>query len=55
MWGNEGTAAEADLVAGHPLNPETWTTVLPEQGFADVQIHAAGAAAYVVVATRADE
>ena len=54
-WGAGATAAEADLVAGHPLHPDTWTAVLPEQGFADVQVHAAGADAYVVTATRADE
>ena len=40
---------------GHPLHPDTWNAVLPEQGFADVQVHAAGADAYVVTATRADE
>ena len=55
-WGRDATAAEADLVAGHPLHPDTWSAVLPEQGFADVQVHAAGADAYVVTATtRADE
>jgi hypothetical protein len=54
-WGREGTAAEADLVAGHPLHPDTWIAVLPEQGFADVQVSTAGADAYVVTAIRADE
>jgi hypothetical protein len=54
-WGRDATAAEADLVAGHPLHPDTWNAVLPEQGFVDVQVHAAGADAYVVTATRADE
>ena len=53
-WGRGPTAAEADLVAGHPLHPDTWRTVLPEQGFADVQVQAVGADAYVVTATRAD-
>ena len=53
-WGTGATAAEADLVAGHPLNPDTWRTVLPEQGFADVRVHDAGDTAYVVTATRAD-
>jgi hypothetical protein len=55
VWGHGATAAEADLVAGHPLHPDTWIAVLPEQGFADAQIHGAGAGAYVVTATRADE
>ncbi|MDQ1476337.1 MAG: hypothetical protein QOE62_1566 [Actinomycetota bacterium] len=54
-WGDNETAAEADLVAGHPLHPDTWNAVLPEQGFVDVQVHAAGAGAYVVAALRADE
>ena len=53
--GRDATAAEADLVAGHPLHPDTWEAVLPDQGFADVQVHAAGADAYVVTAIRADE
>jgi len=55
VWGCDATAAESDLVAGHPLHPETWSAVLPEQGFVDVQVHAAGTGAYVVTATRADE
>lgn len=54
-WGHGTTAAEADLVAGHPLHPDTWEAVLPEQGFASVEVHAAGADAYVVTATRTDE
>ncbi len=54
-WGRDATAAEADLVAGHPLHPDTWHAVLPEQGFVDVQVQAAGADAYVVTATRTDE
>ncbi len=54
-WGRDATAAEADLVAGHPLHPDTWNAVLPEHGFVDVQVHPAGADAYVVTATRADE
>ena len=54
-WGRDATAAEADLVAGHPLHPDTWTTVLPEQGFSDVTVHTAGPDAYVVTATRTDE
>ncbi|HEV7524348.1 MAG TPA: hypothetical protein VGP92_05245 [Acidimicrobiia bacterium] len=54
-WGRGTTSAEADLVAGHPLHPDTWSAVLPEQGFVDVRIHTAGADAYVVTATRADE
>jgi len=54
-WGRGSTAAEADLVPGHPLHPDTWKAVLPEQGFVDVQIHVAGTDAYVVTATRADE
>ena len=53
--GRDATAAEADLVAGHPLHPDTWNAVLPDQGFVDVQVQAAGADAYVVTATRADE
>lgn len=53
VWGDGATAAEADLVPGRPLRPATWMTVLPEQGFADVNVVATGDAAYVVVATRA--
>jgi hypothetical protein len=53
-WGHGATAAEADLVAGHPLHPDTWQTVLPEQGFADVRVHEAGDRAYLVTATRTD-
>jgi hypothetical protein len=51
-WGGRTTAAEADLVTGHPLHPETWRTVLPEQGFVDVSVLDAGPDAYVVTATR---
>jgi len=54
-WGRDATAAEADLVAGRPLHPDTWNALLPEQGFAEIQVHAAGADAYVVTAIRADE
>jgi hypothetical protein len=54
-WGRDATAAEADLVAGRPLHPDTWKAVLPEQGFADVQVLVAGIDAYVVTASRADE
>ena len=54
-WGRGDTAAEADLVPGRPLHPDTWLAVLPEQGFGDVRVEAAGADAYVVTATRADE
>jgi hypothetical protein len=54
-WGRDATAAEADLVAGHPLHPDTWDALLPEHGFVEIQFHAAGADAYVVTATRADE
>jgi len=54
-WGRDATAAEADLVAGRPLHPDTWDALLPEHGFVEIQIHAAGADAYVVTATRADE
>lgn len=53
VWDEGATAAEADLVAGHPLHPDTWRAVLPEQGFDDVEVHAAGAGAYVVTAVRA--
>jgi hypothetical protein len=53
-WGTGATAAEADLVPGRPLHPETWRTVLPEQGFTDVSVLDAGAGAYVVTATRPD-
>lgn len=53
-WGHDATAAEADLVAGHPLHPDTWKAVLPEEGFGDVQVHVTGADAYVVTATCAD-
>jgi hypothetical protein len=53
-WGRDATAAEADLVPGHPLHPDTWNAVLPEQGFVDVRVHEAGAGAYVVTATRAE-
>jgi hypothetical protein len=55
VWGFDATAAEADLVAGHPLHPDTWKAVLPEQGFVDVRVHDAGPDAYVVTAARADE
>jgi len=55
VWGHGATAAEADLVAGRPLHPDTWNAVLPEQGFVDVQVQDAGPDAYVVTATRADE
>ena len=54
-WGRDATAAEADLVAGHPLHPDTWDALLPEHGFVEIHIHAAGDDAYVVTATRADE
>jgi hypothetical protein len=54
-WGRDATAAEADLVAGHPLHPDTWDALLPEHGFVEIQFHSAGADAYVVTATRADE
>ena len=53
-WGHGPTAAEADLVPGHPLHPDTWKAVLPEQGFVDVKVHVAGTDAYVVTATRSD-
>jgi hypothetical protein len=53
-WGTGPTAAEADLVPGRPLHPDTWRTVLPEQGFTDVSVLDAGAGAYVVTATRTD-
>lgn len=52
-WGNGATAAEADLVPGRPLHPDTWSTLLAEQGYTDVRVHAAGSDAYVVCATRA--
>ncbi len=54
-WGHGTTTAEADLVAGHPLHPDTWSAVLPEQGFHHVQVHPAGDDAYVVTAIRSDE
>jgi hypothetical protein len=54
-WGRADTAAEADLVTGHPLHPDTWIAVLPEQGFVDVQVHDAGTDGYVVTAIRSDE
>jgi hypothetical protein len=54
-WGRDATAAEADLVAGHPLHPDTWDALLPEHGFVEIQIHAAGPDAYVVTATRGDQ
>jgi SAM-dependent methyltransferase len=53
-WGRDATAAEADLVPGRPLHPETWQTLLPEQGFRDVRAREAGADAYVVDALRAE-
>jgi hypothetical protein len=53
-WGRDGTAAEADLVPGHPLHPDTWQAILPEQGFSDVRVRDAGEHAYVIEATRAD-
>ena len=53
-WGTGDTAAEADLVPGHPLHPDSWKILLPEHGFSDVRVHAAGNDAYVVAATRAD-
>jgi hypothetical protein len=49
-WGRGETAAEGDLLPGHPLRPETWKLLLPEQGFADAQVVDAGGDAYVVVA-----
>jgi hypothetical protein len=52
-WGTGATAAEADLVTGHPLHPDTWRTVLPEQGFTAIEVHDAGPEAYIVVANRA--
>jgi SAM-dependent methyltransferase len=53
-WGQGFTAAEADLTPGHPLHPDTWAVILPEQGFGDVRVQDAGDTAYVVEATRAD-
>lgn len=50
-WGHDATAAEADLVAGRPLHPDTWRVVLTEQGFTDVGVQTAGAGAFVVKAT----
>ena len=42
------------LTPGHPLHPDTWGVILPEQGFHDVRVHDAGDTAYVVEATRAE-
>ena len=53
-WGRGSTAAEADLVPGHPLHPDSWQFLLAEYGFADVRVQLAGDDAYVVDATRAD-
>jgi hypothetical protein len=52
VWGDAATAAEADLVGGHPLNPETWGHVLAEQGFEAVGVELIDKDAYVVQATR---
>jgi hypothetical protein len=52
-WRTGPTVVEADLALGHPLHPDTWCAVLPEQGFVDVSATAAGANAYVVTGTRA--
>jgi hypothetical protein len=51
-WGEEATAVEADLATGRPLQPQTWETLLPEQGFTRVTATPAGAGAYVVTAVR---
>jgi hypothetical protein len=51
-WGSGVTAVEADLSAGRPLHPETWETVLPQQGFDKVSLQLIDAGAYVVIATR---
>ena len=53
VWGTGATAVEADLSAGRPLHPDTWETVLPEQGFDKVSVQpVVDGAAYVVVAHR---
>src|SRR5205085_5514191 len=54
-WGRDATAAEADLVPGHPLLGQTWVTLLGEQGFHDVRACEAGADAFVVDALRSSE
>jgi SAM-dependent methyltransferase len=53
-WGRGDTAAEADLLPGRPLRPDTWKVLLAERGFAHVQVVGAGNDAYTVVAARAD-
>ena len=52
-WGAGSTAVEADLVAGHPLHPDTWAHLLTEHEFTDVRVEPAGTGAYIVQATRA--
>jgi hypothetical protein len=51
-WGSGTTAVEADLSAGRPLHPDTWVTVLPQQGFDNVRVKSLTDKAYVVLATR---
>jgi hypothetical protein len=51
-WGHGDTLVEADLVAGRPLEAESWVHLLGEYGFADASVKAAGDAAYVVCAVR---
>jgi hypothetical protein len=51
-WGKGDTLVEADLVAGRPLEAESWVHLLGEYGFADMSITPAGDYAYVVRAAR---
>jgi SAM-dependent methyltransferase len=52
VWGTGTTAAEADLVTGHPLHPDTWVHILREHEFTDVEAEI-GEDAYVIRARRA--
>jgi hypothetical protein len=51
-WGVGDTLVEADLVAGRPLEAESWVHLLGDNGFAGASIKAAGDDAYVVCAVR---
>jgi hypothetical protein len=53
VWGDGATAVEADLVAGHPLHPDTWAHIVAEHEYTDVRVQSAGTNAYIVQATRA--
>ncbi|MEN3271650.1 MAG: hypothetical protein V7636_411 [Actinomycetota bacterium] len=50
-WGRTTSVVEADLAPGKPLHAETWSHLLTERGFADVDVRD-GEPTYVVAATR---